>query len=552
MRTTRPAIVLVILAVMLGMSFALASTALAADGVRVVPAAEPSPYAGEFEPAISGAYIAYTCTNPLNSDDSVIRIKYLGDDSPPQTIGNRPAGYKDASPAILVQGDEITVVWTRMTLEPPWDSDLWIWKGTYGGAAAGFVPVDDVYPQALVTGPLDTTPVSTQAFAAIGLVPIAGEDHAVVAWEDTRDYAPWIPRIYYMDLTAETTWDPATAGTAADNTDIYARGQTQPAVGSSGIYWLDDRLSWWDSGDLKDTAVWRYDFGTFEAAAFFTDSNHTYDNGAYDGPKVTSNGAMWLREGPYGGPDVQMPFIKPSGGSGHTVGPIVQPLDPAAFTRAGASSTGLAIGGKHANSASSTDWDIFFYDTTAGVQVPVCDRSLTLPEAQAFKNNQMSPAIGNAFYAYRVAWVDQRDSAGEDTPDAKLYQAFVPTVGWSIRASAMLNLATLRVVATVKPDFSGEPVYLQRLTRTLSKGAVVYRPYRGYLAKAAMMAGPANSNSSVATLKWRPKVKGTYYLRVWFAGGAKYAADGATIATGNQTVVPHVANCSKVVKLTVK
>ena len=50
----------------------------------------------------------------------------------------------------------------------------------------------------------------------------------------------------------------------------------------------------------------------------------------------------------------------------------------------------------------------------------------------------MMPEVGAAPYAYRVVWVDQRDSAGEDYPDGKLYEAFVPTVRWTLRTPSTL------------------------------------------------------------------------------------------------------------------
>jgi hypothetical protein len=91
-----------------------------------------------------------------------------------------------------------------------------------------------------------------------------------------------------------------------------------------------------------------------------------------------------------------------------------------------------------------------------------------------------------------VVWVDQRDSAGEDEPDAKLYEAFVPTVTWSLRPAAVRTLRALRTTITVKPEFAGEPVKLQRVTPVKKSGATYYRPSgRGYLATATLSAGPA-------------------------------------------------------------
>jgi hypothetical protein len=560
MRITRPASVLAILAAVLGVCLAVAATALAADGVRVIPAPLATPDYGQFEPSISADMLAYSSCNPLlgENDDQVIRLKFLWDDSAPQAIP-RPAGFKDAEPAILVDGASIYVVWTRLRLQEPWDSHIWIWKGHYGtpmaGGPEGFIP-DFGYPKVLAQGP-DTAPLPSQTSPAIGLVGIGAEQHVIVAWEDSRDTAPSVPLVFWTDLTDSPTWDPASVGAAADPTDFIGRGQRLPAVGPDGIYWFDERLSWWDAGTLMDTAVWHFNVATSEAAYFFRDTDHAYDNGLEEPPQVTYNGAAWLRLGPYGGAGM-LPYVKPAAGAGHTVGPLIRPFGLSSSTKDGASSTGLAVAAMHGDRIDAMDADIFYFDATTGARTAVCDRGNPLgatPDTAPdyYTYNQMSPELGNAFYAYRVVWVDQRGSAGEDTPDAKLYEAFVPTVRWSVRPTTTLNLHALRTTVTVQPGFTGEPVKLQLVKPLRSLGGTVYKPAgRGFLATATMAAGPANDHSSVATLKWTPKVKGTYYLRVWFPGAARYTYDGMTEATGTMVPVPHVGTYSKVVKITVK
>jgi hypothetical protein len=534
---------------------AAAGPAFAADGVRVIPLPVATPDPGQLEPAISGDILAYTSTPPVaaDSDDSYIALKYLGDGSAPYIIA-RPAGYKDMSPAILDDGGTIYVIWTRLQLAEPWTAHLMIWKGTYGmpivGGANTFIP-DDTYPKTFIEGP-DQTPLPVQGAASIGLVTRGAEQHVVAAWQDSRDTVPGVPEVFWLDLTEEPSWDPASAGVPVDSTGVLGRGQYLPTVGATGVFWLDDRFSWWDDGNLTDTAVYRMDMATLEPAYYFRDTDHSYDNGSEFGPQTIANGAMWLRTGPYGS-GIWVPFVKPLSGSTRTLSPIVQPLGPATFTRAGASSSGVAIAGKHANSAASADWDIFYYDSTAGVQVPVCDRHVPVAADQEFKNNQFDAVIGNGFSAYRVVWVDQRESVNEDSTDAKLYEAFVPTVLWTLRPSTILNLRALRTTVTVKPDFTGEPVKLQRVTPVRQLGRTYYKPYgRGYLATATMVAGSPNSGSSVASLKWTPTAKGTYYLRMWFPGAAKYTYDGQTIATGKMVAVPTVGNYSKIIKITVK
>jgi hypothetical protein len=544
----------------LGLLLALAGPALAADGVRVIPTPLATPDYGQFEPSIGADILAYSSCDPTlgENDDQVIRLKFLWDDSTPQAIP-RPDGYKDMEPAVLVDGGTIYVVWTRLRLEEPWDSHIMIWKGSYGTPPASgtpeFIP-DFGYPTELVEGP-DTTPLPRQVSPAIGLVTVGGDQHVVVAWEDSRDTAPAVPLVYWMDLTDSPTWDPTTAGTAADPTDFIGRGQHLPTVGPGGIYWLDERLSWWDEGALMDTAIWRLNVATSESAYFFRDTDHAYDNGMDEAPQVTYNGAAWLRLGPYGGAGV-LPYVKPAGGAGHTVGPLIRPFDLAAYTKDGASTTGLAVAAMHADRIDAIDADIFYLDANTGARTAVCDRGNpagatpdTAPDY--FTYNQMSPAIGNAFYAYRVIWADQRDSVSEDSPDAKLYEAFVPTVRWSVRPTTILNLHALRMAVTVQPDFTGEPVKLQQVKPVRSLGGIIYKPAgRGFPATATMVAGSPNTSSSTATLKWTPKAKGTYYFRAWFPGAAKYTYDGSTIATGQDVVVPHVGNYSKVVKIIVK
>jgi hypothetical protein len=555
MRFLRAAITLVILAATLGLCLGLAATAFAADGVRVIPSAVATPDPGQLDPAISGDFLAYTSTNPVaaDSDDSHIALKYLDDGSAPYIIA-RPDGYKDMEPAILYDESTIYVIWTRLRLAEPWTSHLMIWKGTYGmpivGGADTFIP-DATYPKTFVEGP-DETPPPTQQAASISLVMRGGEQHVVAAWQDTRGTYSRVPEVYWLDLTDEPAWEPTSAGTPADPTGVLGRGQYLPRVGANGIFWLDDRFSWWDDGNLTDTAVYRMDWVGLTSEFYMRDTDHSYDNGFEFGPQQTANGALWLRTGPYGS-GVWAPYVKPLSGSARTLSPIVNPLGPATFTHADATSTGVVIPGKHANSAASADWDIFYYDSTAGVQVPVCNRHVAVPAGQEFRNNQFEAVIGNGFYSYRVIWVDQRDSVEEDSTDSKLYEAFVPTVTWTIRPSSILNLTALRSTVTVKPDFTGEPVMLQRMTPVRKLGRTYYKPYgRGYLATTKMVAGSPNSNSSVASLKWTPKVKGTYYLRVWFAGAAKYTYDGQTIAIGKTVAVPTVGNSSKIVKLIVK
>jgi hypothetical protein len=557
MRTPRAAIVLFTLAVVLGLSLALAATALAADGVRVIPTPLASPDYGQFEPAIGADILAYGSCDPANGDDQVIRLKFLWDASTPYAIP-RPEGYKDMQPSVAVDGSEIYVVWSRMRLAEPWDSHIWIWKGQYRTPAAGgatqFI-ADDGFPRILAEGP-DQNPLPTQSSPSIGLSDVTGSPHVIVAWEDTRDTCPWVPEVFWTDVTAEPTWDPTSVGLPVDSTGVLGRGQHLPEVGRAAIYWLDERFTWWNEGDLTDTAVYRMDLATQESAYYFRDTDHANDNGLEEAPQTTYNGAAWLRLGPYAGAGA-LPYIKPAGSSGHTLVPLIRPYDLSTYTKDGASNTGLAVAAMHADRLDAIDGDIFYFDVNSGERVPVCDRGnpagATGETPGYYQYNAMSPEVGNAFYAYRIVWVDQRDSAGEDTPDAKLYEAFVPTVRWTLRVPSTLSRKPWTTKVTVEPDFTGQPVKLQRVTPVKSLGGTSYKPAgRAFLTSATMVAGPPNTHSSVATLKWTPKVAGTYYLRAWFPGASRYTYDGMTIAGGNDVAVPHVGNYTKVIKITVK
>ena len=62
------------------------------------------------------------------------------------------------------------------------------------------------------------------------------------------------------------------------------------------------------------------------------------------------------------------------------------------------------------------------------------------------------------------------------------------------------------------------------------------------------------SSSSTASWTFKPTVKGTYLVRIYFAGGTRYYSDG-TLAGSNSGFdykVPHVPNDSRVVKVVVK
>ena len=289
MRASRPLSTLVIFAAALGLCLSLATAALAADGVRVIPSPVATPDPGQLEPAISGDYLAYTSTNPVAalSDQSSIALKYLGDAGRPTIIPTpdfAPVGtpdYKDMQPSIAVDGSKIYVVWTRIRLSEPWDTHIWIWKGEYRMPLAGGFPAfiaDDGYPRVLVEGP-DQYPLPSQDSPSIGLASRNGEQHVIVAWEDSRNTSRDVPEVYWHDLTEAPDAPAPDIGMPVDSTGVLGRGQHLPTVGADAVFWLDERFTWWDFGQLMDTAVYRMDLGSQAADFYFRDTNHAYDNG---------------------------------------------------------------------------------------------------------------------------------------------------------------------------------------------------------------------------------------------------------------------------------
>lgn len=565
----------VVLAVLL--LLLLSATALAADGVRVVPDTMTGGDMWQYGADVSGGFVAY-CESPMPpSDVANIALKPLGTADPPYVFGDSfivpgadfPA-VKNIAPSMLAYDGKIYVVWTKLDLIN-WDSDVWIWQGTYD-VAAGFTP-DDGFPKVLVSGTVVNEDMSLirheQNAPSIGLVKVGSVDHVVVAWEDARDNGYNAPLVYMADLTSDSYYTdpgyvdsgaPGSAGWAVDMTDVLARGQHAPNVGSTGIYWLDDRWSFWNEGVLKDTAVWRARPVTdgWATGAFFSDVAHTYDNG-FDvapggGPKAVAAGAVWLRCGAYGNPDTYQPFLK--NGTASTVSPMVKPfaLDAANGTTAG--ELGLAIMGAHLDRGDALDSDIYFYDPATRTRVAVCNvgnaAGATYESAPDYWRVQqldpvISPMTGGG---YRVLWTDNRPAraeAGEDSADSRLYQAFVPGVTLRSTKTTMLRLQTATLTAAVKPNFAGGKVTLQLVKPVRVSGAVKYSVVR------ALGTAKNLGLSSTASFTWKPTLKGTYYLRVSFSGGTKYYADGTTVEPSPGAVkVPHVANVSKTLKIVVK
>jgi hypothetical protein len=570
-RTSRSLSIVVLAAGVLLLLLLAAAPALAADGVQVIAPGSDADMLSQGNADVSGGFMAYAQTTVPPSDDAVICLKSLLDDAPPWQI-SRPSGFKDSQPRILYEGatHTIWVVWTRLMLSDPWDTDIWLWKGTYNPNPNGyFTPANDGYPKLLVSGTTGAgaPTISNQFDPSIGLVHEADGSHVVVAWEDGRDNGYAAPLVYSMDLTADTSYDaidwassdgPGMAGNYLDYAPVQSRGQYAPDVGYTGVYWLDERWSFPTSDwNLKDTAVWRADLVNGTAGPFFSETVHANDNGLANGneggPRVTGSGAAWLRCGPYANHEAYEPVSRAVGGRAHVFAPIVGPDHADTWYQPGQSSTVFAMMGAHANNARAIDYDVFFYDPATLQTVPVCDIGWapgTDPDSVPYyyTKEQGDPAIGPASGGYRVVWSDNRGSApGDDsTADSRLYEAFVPTV--TIKAATSLRFGkSTTVSATVAPSFAGQKVRLELVKASARYGTTVYTTVRSKYSTEKVL-----SSHSSATWTLKPATKGTYLARVRFLGGTRYAFDGVTVATGNMTAVPHVPNDSKVVKIVVR
>lgn len=564
-------VVLAATALMLG-----TTTARAADGVRVIPEAALGDNRWQYGADVNGSFVAFVQgINPYSDDATIQLASLLRDDAPTQLSVSDPSQAKAMMPRILVNGDTVTVVWTEVDLRA-FDSDLWIWQGTYDAGSGAFTPTAG-FPKVLVRGTVydfaGAPTASTQQNSALGLVHHSdGGDQLVVAWEDSRDNGPWAPLIYVANLSADGAYldegwaasdGPDALGWPIDPTDLPARGQHAPDVGHSGVYWLDDRWSFWNEGVLTDTAVWRAVPGAdgWTTAAFFADTNHSYDDGLAEqpggGPRVTGTGAAWLRSGPYGGADKYQPFMKSTTSTGKTVSPMTRPVQVDASYQPGLTATGLALLGAHLDRTDAADLDVFFYDPATLQRVPVCDRGNaagTDPDATPgyWRFQQQDAAIGPApGGGYRVVWSDNRDAAAdaeEDSADSRLYQAFVPAVSARASAATIRLGSRVTVTAAVKPGFAGAKARLQRVKASTRYGATIYTPVTWTLSGTKTLGAGSTASWSI-----RPSARGTYLVRIHFYGGARYYTDGATTQPSPSSVpVPHVANCSKVLKIVVK
>ena len=482
---------------MSGPMIAIQATTFPPDG-KVQRAAAPAP-------AILGWNAAHGLNWPVGA--------YTG--KPAAAIQEHPTVYDDDGSVYMAWqqlDDPVTGTW-----------DIYLWKGHESGPANGLGVT------LLISGPAGTNQVSP----SLGGVQESHGKHVVLAWVDDRDTGGATGEIYMLDLSKDTdhdgtpdwqeaTFDPAAGASSGilrvDPSGDLLKGQYDPDVGPTGIYWADDRFSApksWGDGTY-DTAIYRAALGdgSPHAAVFFREqAGATNDNAA---PRANASGAAWVRSGPY--PSDQ-PFAKAVGGTGHVVSFVTNALP---FDTEG---DAYALVGGHGG-ASDTDDDIFFYSKQSGQQVPACNVGGNGGHvAVNMRQQQTMPTISQAPGGWRIVWSDARNPLNTSTTAWDdlawtLYVALVPTVTATDQVPAPVHVGSpVIIVSAVTPNFAGFKVKLQAGKRTAAHtpwGTEVWYSDWKTLKTKKLNAG------SVATWTWEPTAKGTFYLRVFFVGGKKY------------------------------
>jgi hypothetical protein len=535
----------VVFALVVLAALCFAGAAQAADGTRVFTSGDLST-SFQSTPALSWPVLVWADRAPLPAPDTgygdarVWACNMVTGQTWPVTAGT-PNGPQLA-PAVLVRGGVVRIIWeqrdTRTTLYN--DSDIWIWQGTTAGAAAAG------YPRALIAGAGSAaTHDATQQFEpSIGVVRELDADHVVVAWRDDRDAPDAVsgvggatPQIFMLDLTAdsdhngtpdyeEPAFDPATAGQRVEATGPTGFAQRQPSVGPVGIFWIDDRSA--VSEFLSKVMRWNPITGLVvrysqSAMPALSDSVSV---------AASRSGAAWLGAGPFSSTSEVYQRV-----AGQPIVAIVPPLYPGSVVGTytiGSTRSRFAMTGFH-GAGGGGDLDIFFWDSLSGQTVPVCnigsnDRGLTPQLGQA------SPAPAAADGGTRVVWSDARDNPPGTSAEKlvyHLYQAVVPDVSITAdRLSAHLG-TRITLSARVTPALAGRTVWFQRGTRYADStyGVTRYKNWK-------TIARRTLASTSSVSLRWLPKARGTYYVRVWFTGGAKAGLN-------------HVPNASRVIKIVV-
>jgi hypothetical protein len=549
-----------------------AGPALAADGVPLFPAANPWAGYSSGRTDISGpigAWESWQYTPGPASSYTAARIALydlaVQNGTPILLYDPIAVGLGDQNhPSVLVDGTTVYVVWEQWNeFDTPddrfLDTDIWIWRGTFE-ETSGVLTADADFPKELATGPgtAFTMDPTEQSQPSIGLVEDGAGQHIVVAWADCRNTAPNVPEVYYVDLTADTSyadpgWDPVVAGTALDPTGIMGRGQRDPDVGAKGVFWRDERFSYYnpdDPYDPTDTAIWRANLasGTPVCGAFRTESGHTIDNTA---PMADSTGAAWFRHlmsDPY---DYRLwGRTATPGSSASQLTDAVQVGMGDVFYTAPGGRNYYVFGAAHGNVA-GRDQDIFMYNSFTHSRVAICNYGDTTWHAW---NYQTWPAVGGTQIGQRVIWGDARNNYPDDSDEvaqmnSRLYQNFVPRIILRVDRTILLRGSRVVMKAEVAPDFDGQPVIFQLVSGTSAFD-------RSWPGKLGNLATKTLSGNSQAGFAWYPKAPGTYWVRAWFApkGGsvALYGPDGVTLAKYAADAIPYIASGSNLIRITVK
>ena len=533
------------LALLLAAPLMSAGVAHAADGVPLVPPGSSGFEWGSMEnPDLSGpslAFEAYEVSMPLNRNvwlwNTATGLRHrIGDDMP--TAMTSDISQRNAAVADVRAPDgsrSVHVVWQQIHENSPFsDNDIWIWRGDRRGN------VDEGFPRQLVTGPTG----SHQYRPNIGLTRTPSGNQLVVAWADDRDSPGGAVRVRWLNLSADADKDGVpdyldqgfstiTAGRLADPGAKLGTNQDEPVVGPRGILWVDLRG---DNSMDKAKAVYRLDLGVRPPAVrrFWVSSGAVTPWSL----RATGSGGAWLGPGIAGAP--YLPWSRAVGGK---AGVFTVLADAGEFDVV---AQRFALTGGHAG-ATDGDPDVYYFDRVTGQNVPVC----SVGESPRNKlKMQVRPTIGLAPGGARVVWMDSRHPQNTPSTDPqslvyKLYVALVPTVKAATSRTTVRLGTKVRLTAQVAPDFRGNPVKFQR-----GKRDVLEDPYLlggslpTYFGWKAMKTKDLEKGSTVSWA-WKPKKKGTYFVRVWFKGGSRYTDVG-------DRKVPHVGNTSKVLRIVVR
>jgi hypothetical protein len=523
---------------------ACAAPALAVDGVPLYPPGVDDAYSGVSMRLadMSGPMIGVEMQPvPVVVGPFLARVygwnAAVGWNFPLSPIGGAPVTADQRGVTVLNVGGTVYYAWMQQDDPAITLWDVWLWKGDETGAAAAG------YPRRLISGP----DPSNQITPDLGLVKEADGNHTMLAWLDDRASAPTAPQVYMLDLSKDTdvdgtpdfeeaSFDPASAGTRVDPSGDTAKGQWGPVVGAKGIFWIDDRHAVVHGTTKYGREIWRASLSPGPHASLFW-SRKKLPTGSAKCLQATKAGAAWLASNLFYRGSGWAPLAKNVGGTARAISFY-------ASDSFAVSGSAYALASSHDNIPGS-DSDIFFKGPVSGQVVPICNVGVDFPDDSGAW--QIEPAISTAPGGYRMIWSDSRHVA--NTPASpfdelayQLYVALVPTVALSANHLTVPHGHKVTFTCSVTPNFTGAQVRLQKGKRTARATpfgpAVIYHDW-------SVLKTKALTGASHATFSWAPQTRGTYYLRVWFAGGKRYTDVGTR-------KVPHVPNVSRVVRVVVK